>query len=61
MRNFGGQTECIMGNWKIVNTVCVFVFSTQLVTLALGIPPYLPGYTYRQTDNEQIICISRSN
>ena len=21
MQNLGGQTECIMGNWKIVNTI----------------------------------------
>ena len=28
---FGGQTECIMGNWKIVNGTVRVLFKTRLI------------------------------
>ena len=38
---FGGQTECIMGNWKIENTVILLlctVYSTFLLCLQFCFP-----------------------
>ena len=33
---FGGQTECIMGNWKIENTVYPTHFICCIVALFIG-------------------------
>ena len=40
---FGGQTECIMGNWKIVNLLCFLSVDAHKEPCPRGIFPVVPG------------------
>ena len=33
MQNLGGQTECIMGNWKIENKCSMYLLKAQILCI----------------------------
>ena len=52
---FGGQTECIMGNWKIENMTDFACSRTYFETEAQGNSEIFPIETNRQTTNRRLV------
>ena len=42
---FGGQTECIMGNWKIENEIILQIWSPFKTTLFSGLLTFLGAFS----------------